>query len=311
MLKRWAFVLSALFLLSAGTVPSAFAQAPMKLTLAHGIASDFLVALVAKDKGIFEKHGLDVTLSVITNGALAPQALVSGSVQITFVSGPLLMLGEDGGLDLVVVSGMSRIQKVNPHSSLITKEGVSVTKASDLIGKRVAVPGINSSLDLVFKKWLLDSGVRLDQVTSVELPFAQMGDALKSGQIDAAFPVEPMLARMLAGGGLARSVDIQSTVNPDFAASFWSSTREWATANPKAVAAFRDAMAEALVFIRDNPQDAKAIELAHLKFNDPNWPTFSLHVSPADLQFWSAVCLQLKQIHKPINGASLIFAGTP
>jgi NitT/TauT family transport system substrate-binding protein len=287
------------------------ARAQTKLNVGYGIASDFLAVLTARDEGIFAKHGLDVDMTLFTNGGLTPQALVSDSVQISFNTGPVLMLGVDGGIDMVVISGISRIQKVNPHSALVTRAGVTVTKQSDLIGKRVADPGINSSLDLVMKKWLLDGGVKPDRVTVVELPFQLMGDNLKSGQIDAAFPVEPMLGRILASGSGTKSVDIQSAVDPDFAATFWSATREWATAHPQAIGAFRDSLADALTYIREHPDDAKAIALKYFHYNDPSPPEASLAIKLSDLQFWVGICEQLGLLHKPVDVASLVFPGTP
>lgn len=301
--------LAVAFIATGALAPSA--QALTKLTIGYGIASDFLAALTARDEGIFEKHGLDVSMTVFTNGGLTPQALVSGAVQIAFNTGPVLVLAEDGGLDMVVISGISRIQKINPHSALVTRAGFTVTKPSDLIGKRVADPGINSSLDIVFKKWLLDGGVQPNQVTVVELPFQLMGDNLKNSQIDAAFPVEPMLDRIVASGAGTRSVDIQSAVNPDFAATFWSTTRDWARANPQTVAAFRDSLADALTFIHDHPDDAKAIQLKYLHYADPSLPSASLAVKLSDLQFWVDICRQLALIHKPIDVAALVFPGTP
>jgi len=299
-----------LALLVTGTLAPA-AQAQTKLTLAYGIASDFLAVLTARDEGIFARHGLDVTMTAFTNGSLVPQAMVSNTAQIGFASGPVLMLAEDGGLDLTIISGISRIQKSNPHSALVTRAGVSVSKPSDLIGKRIADPGLNSSLDLVLKKWLVDGGVKLDQVKVVELPFQLMGDNLKSAQIDAAFPVQPMLGRILDSGAGIKSVDIQSAVNPDFAATFWATTRDWATANPQAVAAFRDSLADALAFIRGNPEAAKATQLKYFHYADPSLPTTSLAVKLADLQFWYDICRQLDLVHKPVDTAALVFAGTP
>ena len=299
-----------LAILLSATLPQG-AQAQTKLTIGYGIASDFLGVLTARDEGIFAKHGLDVTMNVFTNGGLTPQALMSGSVQIAFNTGPVLMLAEDGGLQMVVISGISRIQKTNPHSALVTRIGLTVTKPADLIGKRIADPGINSSLDLVLKKWLVDGGVKLDQVKVVELPFQLMGDNLKSGQIDAAFPVEPMLGRIIAAGDGTKSVDIQSAVNPDFAATFWSTTKEWAAANPKTVQAFRDSLAEALTFIHDHPDEAKAIELKYLHYHDPSRPSTSMEVRQSDLQFWVDICKELGLIHHPIDVAALIAPGTP
>ena len=286
-------------------------QAQTKITVGYGIASDFLAVLTARDESIFAKHGLDVTMTVFTNGSLVPQAMVSGSAQIGFASGPVMMLAEDGGLDLTIISGISRIQKTNPHSALVTRVGVSVSKPSDLVGKRVADPGLNSSLDLVLKKWLIDGGVKLDEVKVVELPFQLMGDNLKSAQIDAAFPVQPMLDRIIAAGDGTKSVDIQSAVNPDFAATFWATTRDWATANPQAISAFRASLADALAFIHDNPDAAKATQLKYFHYADPSLSMASLSVKLADLQFWYDICRQLNLVHKPIDIAALVLPGTP
>jgi NitT/TauT family transport system substrate-binding protein len=293
------------------SLTSLVAGAQTKLTIGYGIASDFLAVLTARDEGIFAKHGLDVTMTVFTNGSLVPQAMVSGGAQIGFASGPVMMLAEDGGLDLTIISGISRIQKTNPHSALVTRVGVSVSKPSDLIGKRVADPGLNSSLDLVLKKWLIDGGVALDQVKVVEMPFQLMGDNLKNGQIDAAFPVQPILGRIVDSGAGSKSVDIQSAVNPDFASTFWATTRDWATANPQAIAAFRASLADALVFIRDNPDAAKATQLKYFHYADPSLSMASLSVKLADLQFWYDICRQMNLVRKPIDTAALVFPGTP
>jgi NitT/TauT family transport system substrate-binding protein len=287
------------------------ARAQTKLTVGYGIASDFLAALTARDEGMFAKHGLDVTMTVFANGSLVPQAMISQSAQIGFASGPVMMLAEDGGLDLTIISGISRIQKTNPHSALVTRAGVTVSKPSDLVGKRVADPGLNSSLDLVLKKWLVDGGVKLDQVKIVEVPFQLMGDNLKNAQIDAAFPVQPTLDRIIAAGEGTKSVDIQSAVNADFASTFWATTREWATAHPQAIAAFRASLADALAFIHDNPEEAKAIQLKYFHYADPSLSAASLSVKLADLQFWYDICRQMDLIHKPIDLAALVFPGTP
>jgi len=287
------------------------ASAQTKIAVGYGIASDFLAVLTARDEGIFAKHGLEVELTAFTNGGLTPQALVSGAAQIAFNTGPVLVLAKDGGLDLVVFAGLSRIQKTNPHSALVTRQGVTVAKPTDLIGKRIADPGINSSLDLVMKKWLVDGGVKLNQITVVELPFQLMGDNLKNGQIDAAFPVQPMLGRIVDSGAGTKSVDIQSAVNPDFAATFWSATRDWATAHPQAIEAFRAAQADALKFIAEQPDDAKQISLKYFHNYDPSPPQASIAIKPSDLQFWADICRQLGLVKKPIDMASTILPGTP
>jgi hypothetical protein len=53
-----------------------------KVVIGHPPATDFLAVFVAKEKGFFEKHNIDATITrlpVVTN---IPPAIVSGSVQL-------------------------------------------------------------------------------------------------------------------------------------------------------------------------------------------------------------------------------------
>ena len=66
--------------LAAMASPAALAQG--KINVGYVTASDFVPLLVAKEKGFFEKRGLDVEpkrIPIITN---IPPALVSGDLQI-------------------------------------------------------------------------------------------------------------------------------------------------------------------------------------------------------------------------------------
>jgi len=131
------------------------------------------------------------------------------------------------------VAAAARLTKANPRTSLITREGVTVTKPQDLIGLKIAVPGLNSGFDLNLRKWLLDGNVPLDKVTIVEAPFPQMGDRLKGGQLDAAIQIEPLLSHNLQSGAAKKSVDILSVNNPDQLGVFYLAKRDWAMANRK------------------------------------------------------------------------------
>src|SRR5882757_3657753 len=85
-------------------LPRPAASEPLtKLALGVGVGSDFITAYVAKDEGFFDKHGLDVAVSTVVNSALMPAALVGGTVQIAILTGPNIVLANDGGLDLVAV----------------------------------------------------------------------------------------------------------------------------------------------------------------------------------------------------------------
>src|SRR5690242_20273338 len=83
-----------------GALPSgARAEAATKLGVRYSATADFARAFIAKEEGIFSRHGLDVTLSNLAPTALGPRALQSGSLQIASISPPLLLLANDGGMD--------------------------------------------------------------------------------------------------------------------------------------------------------------------------------------------------------------------
>jgi NitT/TauT family transport system substrate-binding protein len=283
------------------------ADEPTKLTLGYGLTSDYLPAYIAKDNGIFEKHGLDVTMKAVTSSSLAPPALVSNSLQISQATPPNLLLANDGGMDLVSVAGVGRLTAAHPHTSLVTHPGFTISKPQDLIGKKIAVPGISSAMDLVLRKWLLDGHVQLAQVTIVEAPFQQMGDMLKSGQLDAAFQFEPLLSRTLAAGSAVKSLDIMSSTNPDVLGAIYASTREWATAHRSAVAAFNQSLAEAIAWEKANPEAAHKIEAKYIGYATTSLPDVELEVKPEDFKFWAGVCDEVGVLHRPVDAATLIF----
>jgi NitT/TauT family transport system substrate-binding protein len=285
----------------------ALAQAPTKIALGYGITSDYLPAFIAKDTGIFDRHGLDVTMSVLASSSLAPPALVGGSLQIAMATPPNLLLAYDGGLDLVAISGVARLTAANPRTSLVTRPGFVVTKAEDLRGRKVAVPGISSAMDLTLRKWLIDAHVPVSEVTIAEVPFQQMGDMLKGAQIDAAYEFEPVLSRILAAGTVTKSVDIMSLETPDTLGSTWASTRDWASTHRPAVEAYRAALVEAVDYIARNPADAHKIEAKYLGYSTPTLPDVSLAVTPDDFKFWAAVCEEVGVLHRPVEPANFIF----
>ena len=283
------------------------AEEPTKLALGYGLTSDYLPAYIAKDNGIFAKHGLDVEMKAVTSSSLAPPALLSNSLQISQATPPNLLLANDGGMDLVSVAGVGRLTAAHPHTSLVTHPGFTIDKPQDLIGKKIAVPGISSAMDLVLRKWLLDGHVKLDQVTIVEAPFQQMGDMLKSGQLDAAFQFEPLLSRTLAAGSAVKSLDIMSMANPDVLGAIYASTREWANAHRAAIIAFNQSLAEGIAFEKEHPDEAHKIEAKYIGYATTGLPDAALDVSPADFKFWADVCDEVGVLHHRVDAATLIF----
>jgi NitT/TauT family transport system substrate-binding protein len=286
-------------------VAGAFSQ-PVKLTIGYPPATDFLPVYVAKEKGFFEKHGIDAAptrLPVVTN---IPPAVVSGSVQIGMTTVPVLLQAVDGGLDFVLIAGAAHHTKASPFISLLARNEVKVEKPADLVGKKVGVPGINSVIDVFFRKWLLNNKVPLTQVTEIEAPLPQLPDLLKLGTVDLVAIVEPFRSRIVSTGVGYIAAEYFGEVDPDVLVSAWMTTRDWAERNPRAVQGFRTANDEGLAFIKSNPDEAKEIEKKYIGFNSPRFPTFENKANPDDLKVFIAIGKELGLYRTALDPKKLV-----
>ena len=305
MIAPWLIFLGVLFASALAVLPAA-AQPMTKMNIGYGFAADFLPAFVAKEEKIFEKNKIDATLTSFPGASLVPPAIISGSLQMGINTAPNLLLSAEAGIELVAVAGGARLTKENAKVALVTRKDLIVAKAEDLKGKRVGVPGINSIIEIFLRKWLINNKVPLKEVTIVEAGMPLMGDLVRTGQIDAVTPIEPILGRIVASGAGLKSVDFFSEVNPDVIGSFWTTMRPWAAANPVAIAGFRASLAEGLAFIRANPERARQIEEKYLHTTSSVMPSYTLDIKPQDFDFFVKLGVELGINRRAVDTSTLV-----
>lgn len=295
----------ALTLFFASQVSVALAQT--KINLAYVPVVDFLPAYVAKERGYFEKNGLDATLKPIIIASNIVSAMVAGDIQIGLGTAPNMLMANEGGLDLVAIYGVARDTKKSPMVSLITRKATEIKTAADLAGKRIAVPGLNSVIHIFTVKWLATKGVESGKVTFVELPMPQLGDVLKAGTVDAISVIEPFRGNVLRDPDSVLIADLANELRENMMLGYWQSTRSWAQANPAAIKGFRAAMDAGLAFIRENPKEARTIAAKYLKFVPPNFPHWDFVQTPEDFQYQADISRELGLLKKPVDVNSLIW----
>lgn len=277
-----------------------------KIAVAYIPSTDFVPLLIAQDQGIFAKHGLDVSLTMIQLAANMPAALTSHSIDVGVGTMPPLLLATENGLDFVVVSGYTRNLASDPQTSLMIRTGVAYTVPADLKGKKIVSPGLLSSFDIHFRKWLTLKNVPVADLNFVEAGFPQMSDMLRAGTVDGAIVIEPFRSSVIKSGSGTRAVDFLGEVTPNDAGAVWIALREWADAHPTERAAFRASLEEGVAAVlRDKPA-AEAVEQKYLKFVAPMAADWSFDITPADIQFYEDMMHQFGILHKDIDPASLI-----
>lgn len=153
MTARWI----AIFALLGSAVGSASAAVPLnQLLITFGSLSEReTVVFVAKDYGIFNKHGLDVRAVHVRNGAVALSALANGEAQFYLGAATGSTLGAiANGMDAVFISSL-----------IHTLEGTfvvhpAIKTPADLRGKNIGVTSLGGGVwmrsMLAFEHWGLE-----------------------------------------------------------------------------------------------------------------------------------------------------------
>ena len=301
--------LAALLALTLGS-PAAWAEGtPLKI--GYSPIGEFLPAFVAKDQGIFARHGLDVEFVSVALNSNIPAALMSKSVDVGGPNVAVFLQAVDGGLDLVAVSGITQIPTKNAPIAFVLREDVAFDGAKSVEGRKIVMPGIGSSVDVLFRKWMRKEGADPAKVTYVELPSVQINDVLRGKSVDGAIVVQPFLTRVLQdknGRIAARFTEILPSNVP---AIIFAAQRSWATQNPKLLAAFQASIKEGEAFAKANPEKARASIGNYIKLPQPVLdslpsPTMKAELAAADLKFWVDAMKSEKFLTSDLDPAALI-----
>jgi NitT/TauT family transport system substrate-binding protein len=283
-----------------------------KLKIACTATSDCASAMVARDEGIFAKHGLDADVTLIAINTNIPPAIVSDSIQIGGPTAPVFLQAVGGGLDLVAVAGASVMDPaVSTSVAAVARTGVSITSAKDFIGKKIGAPGIGAFLQVLFSKWLIDHGVDPKQVNFVEVTFPTMNDALKSGAVDAVVTAEPFITRIeKAGNGQVATRYVADLGRTDPIISYVA-TPNFAEQHPDVIKAFRESIAEAAPIVNSDREKASQsiskftkmpIDLVRLNRPSRSQP----ELKGADFKWWVETMKQLGMLQSDIDVDKLV-----
>ena len=211
--------------------PSGVAQAQQmtQLRVAYIPVITWLPALVAKEEGIFEKNGLDVTFTKFPNLINLPGTL-GKQFDLAPSTAPDLLNAVASGLNIAAVAGETLETSANKSYQVIVKADSGINSVKDLAGKRVAGPGVGSVMHVALLYWVAKEGADPSTVVGLEAPFTAMLDQLKSGRVDAVEPLEPFVGQMLGQGFKSIGDPLLAVADPVLF-PFWIADADWARAH--------------------------------------------------------------------------------
>jgi NitT/TauT family transport system substrate-binding protein len=219
----------------------------------------FAPLTLAKEAGLFKKHGLDVSLKKI------PQkdrhlAIASGDIQCAATTVETWVVWNANG---VATTQIFQLDKSYGADGMVVKPGINSIK--ELKGKTVAASAPGTAPYFTLAWMLRENGLSVKDVKVVNLEPQAAANAIIAGTagVDVAMTYEPFLsavrAKPEAGKIIATTLDypmIMDTVGctPKFLAD-----------NPKAAKAMADAYFDALEMIKSEPKKSFEIMGADVK----------------------------------------------
>ncbi|MBS4176764.1 ABC transporter substrate-binding protein [Lederbergia citrea] len=226
-----------------------------------------IATIVALEKDYFkEEFGENVKIETktVNNGGLFMEAMTTKAIDVGTVGpGPLLNFYVKNP-KFHIISGA-----VNGGAVLVASEGSNIEKLEDLDGKRVAIPVIGSTQDVMLRKALKD--VKLNATTNggtVELFAAAPADTATlfvQKSVDAAATQEPWgnILETQANGKLLLDWD-QFAWGKDSTNTVVAARAEFLE-NKELVTSYLKAHKKAVAFIQENPEEAQDLVIKHIK----------------------------------------------
>lgn len=185
------------------------------LTVASpGVALHFYPFYVAEVAGYFTEEGIELDWVDVGSGAKQIAAVAGGSADVAVVGMQPAISARQNGADVVAVASLFDgypIQLVLSNAA-IEKAGITPGMSIDetvskLNGLSVAVTGIGSTSDILFRSYLKARGVDPDTAVTIQ-PLGNPGAmfaAFEQGQVDG-FQLGAPHVQMAEMGGLGRAV---------------------------------------------------------------------------------------------------------
>ena len=278
--SKFLLILSVLLLSACASVPveNADTQDEMaettamdKVKVAYVPIMKFATMYVAAERGIFEKHGLDVEIERVKSGSEAIAFLSEGQIDVGGIAiVTSLWNGWNQGLDIrVIAPGALEPFEDSPTKVIARKELVDnseISNAADLAGRTVSIAGgPGSGAEYLLSKALQRGGLTIGDIESVNISNADAPAAFANGSVDAALLGSPFADQVIeAGDGVA----IETDLTPGLMTVAFVGSGNFVNERPDVAKRFVLALTEAVRMMQGDDYLADENLAAYLKYTN-------------------------------------------
>jgi len=272
----------------------------------------------AVDLGLFSRAGIDVEISPMNSGPAIAAGVASGALDVGFSNFVSLSSAHERGLPFTMVAPANMSITGAPTVGILSVTKTSSARSGkDLNGKTVAVDGLNTVAMLGVRNWIDSTGGDSSSVKFVELSFAEMPEALRTGRVDAAsmnLTADPQLG--MATDPLRMLAPVFDALAPKFTFSAWFSTKDWVNGHPDLAKKFAAVMRESAVWANAHHKESAAILAKYLKqtpaqIEGVTRVVYGTDFSPALIQPSIDLAAKYGSIKKPFPASEFVNSVVP
>jgi len=237
------------------------AAAPLRIAYSS-ISGAMLPLWVAKDKKLFEKHGVDVEVTYIRGVAI--EAMLAGEVHFVRASPPAVVRSTLRGADLAIIANTINVAVF----SMMTKP--EIRKPENLKGKKIGVTNLGDSPDLVLSLLLERWGLQRNKdvtILGIRGGMPELLISVAKGFVDGGMISAPSNLRGIKMG-LRELVDAADYGIP-YVNSPLSTRRAFIKSNRDTVLRILRAYYEAVQETRNDKNSALKILAKYVRVDDP------------------------------------------
>jgi aliphatic sulfonates family ABC transporter substrate-binding protein len=223
------------------------AQTPLPIKIGYQATPDWLL-FTARELKLFEKAGLAPTYVKFVAGAPMIAAAQSKSIDVADLGTVPFLVGLSQGVDWVMI-GISTEGAYTEGVAARKESGINTP--ADLKGKRIGYfKGSTAQYGLMMA--LRQQGIRLDQVTLLDMPPAEQLAALANKEIDAAMVWEPWMQRMVHEAN-AKIIATEGDFGIYTNVTGYAARRDWLRDNKETAVRFLRALLTAYDVLQKDP----------------------------------------------------------
>lgn len=234
--------------------------APVPVTFGSLSVAQAAPFVLAEQQGIFEDNGIDLTIEFVEAAAMVP-GLLSGEYDLGYLNAPAVLAARGNGVPVksVMTTSNNSGDAADFPIQIVVPTDSPVEGPEDLAGLRIATDTLFQLPDLGARGALLDAGVDPSELEIIEINFPDMGTAMEQGRVDAAIMSEPF-GTILRNSGAVR--DVLSTARSSeelLPQSVVVASEQFIGENEQTIAAFQQAVDEALQYALDHDDEVRAV----------------------------------------------------